>query len=79
MTPKQATKSVSRDSAALLGVKALGLAYNHQNLVKFNGPQYIRWTNMVRGEIKRVIQDAPLAINASLNSLSVELNEPIEM
>jgi hypothetical protein len=39
LIPKQVTELVSRDSATFPGVKALGLACDHQKLVKLKGPK----------------------------------------
>ncbi|KAH0492017.1 hypothetical protein TgHK011_003415 [Trichoderma gracile] len=69
LIPKQYAEFVSRDSATLPGVEELGLACNHRDLVKFDGPKDDRWTQMVRDPVKRIIHGAQLAVRNRLNSV----------
>ncbi|KAH9986355.1 hypothetical protein F4779DRAFT_305512, partial [Xylariaceae sp. FL0662B] len=65
--PKQYAEFVSRDSATLPGVEEQGLACNHRNLVKFEGPKDDRWTQFVKDPLKRIIHGAQLAVKNRLN------------
>ncbi|KAL7940787.1 hypothetical protein V8C42DRAFT_336550 [Trichoderma barbatum] len=67
--PKQYAEFVNRDSATLPGVEELGLACNHRDLVKFDGPKDDRWTQMVRDPVKKIIHGAQLAVRNRLNSV----------
>ncbi|KAL6856814.1 ankyrin repeat-containing domain protein [Trichoderma novae-zelandiae] len=69
LIPKQYAEFVSRDSATLPGVEELGLACNHRDLVKFDGPKDDRWTQMVRDPVKKIIHGAQLAVRNRLNSV----------
>lgn len=69
LIPKQYAEFVKRDSATLPGVEELGLACNHRDLVKFDGPKDERWTQMVRDPVKRIIHGAQLAVRNRLNSV----------
>ncbi|KAL7625799.1 hypothetical protein AAE478_005022 [Parahypoxylon ruwenzoriense] len=67
--PKQYAEFVSRDSATLPGVDEQGLACNHRNLVKFDGPKDDRWNQFVKDPLKKIIHGAPLAVKNRLNSV----------
>ncbi|KAK5940015.1 hypothetical protein PMZ80_007433 [Knufia obscura] len=65
--PKSLAEFVSRDSATLTGIDALGLASNHRNLVKFQGPKDDRY-QLVRGSIKPIIQMSHSIAKSRLNA-----------
>lgn len=67
--PKEYAEFVSRDSATLPGVDEQGLACNHRNLVKFDGPKDDRWSQFVKDPLKRIIHGAQLAVKNRLNSV----------
>ncbi|KAI1503617.1 hypothetical protein F5X99DRAFT_99738 [Biscogniauxia marginata] len=67
--PKEYAEFVSRDSATLPGVEELGLASDHRNLVKFDGPKDERWSQLVRDPLKKIIHGAQLAVKNRLNSV----------
>ncbi|KAK0757534.1 hypothetical protein N5P37_010261 [Trichoderma harzianum] len=69
LIPKQYAEFVNRDSATLPGVEELGLACNHRDLVKFDGPKDDRWTQMVRDPVKKIIHGAQLSVRNRLNSV----------
>ncbi|KAL7910598.1 ankyrin repeat-containing domain protein [Trichoderma velutinum] len=69
LIPKQYAEFVKRDSATLPGVEELGLACNHRDLVKFDGPKDDRWTQMVRDPVKKIIHGAQLSVRNRLNSV----------
>ncbi|KAI0015385.1 ankyrin repeat-containing domain protein [Xylariomycetidae sp. FL0641] len=60
---------VSRDSATLPGVDKYGLACNHRNLVRFDGPKDERWSSIVRDPMKKMIHGAQLAVKGRLLSV----------
>lgn len=59
LTPKS-TEMVTRESAVLDGVPQPGLARNHRDLVKFDGPKDTLWTQTVREHLKRTINKVQL-------------------
>ncbi|CAJ2507809.1 Uu.00g089950.m01.CDS01 [Anthostomella pinea] len=67
--PSKYAEFVSRDSATLPGVEECGLACNHRDLVKFDGPKDNRWSQLVRDPLKSVIHGAHLAVKNRLNSV----------
>ncbi|KAI1326816.1 hypothetical protein F5Y16DRAFT_218338 [Xylariaceae sp. FL0255] len=67
--PQEYAEFVSRDSATLPGVDELGIASNHRDLVKFDGPKDERWSQFVRDPLKRVIHAAQLSVKNRLNSV----------
>ncbi|KAL7953358.1 hypothetical protein V8C34DRAFT_321248 [Trichoderma compactum] len=69
LIPKQYAEFVNRDSATLPGVEELGLACNHRDLVKFDGPKDDRWTQIVRDPVKKIIHGAQLSVRNRLNSV----------
>ncbi|KAI5859496.1 hypothetical protein GGS23DRAFT_320106 [Durotheca rogersii] len=69
LIPKEYAEFVSRDSATLPGVEEQGLACNHRNLVKFDGPKDDRWNQFVRDQLKEFIHRAPLTVKNRLNSV----------
>ncbi|KAL6697088.1 hypothetical protein J3F84DRAFT_406782 [Trichoderma pleuroticola] len=69
LIPKHYAEFVNRDSATLPGVEELGLACNHRDLVKFDGPKDDRWTQMVRDPVKKIIHGAQLSVRNRLNSV----------
>ncbi|KAI0120115.1 ankyrin repeat-containing domain protein [Nemania sp. FL0031] len=69
LIPKQYADFVSRDSATLPGVDELGLASNHRDLVKFDGPKDSRWSQFVRDPLRKLIHGAQLAVKNRLNSV----------
>ncbi|KAI0380721.1 hypothetical protein F5Y04DRAFT_256583 [Hypomontagnella monticulosa] len=69
LIPKSYAEFVSRDSATLPGVEEQGLASNHRNLVKFDGPKDDKWNQFVKDPLKRIIHGAQLAVKNRLNSV----------
>ncbi|KAI1104890.1 hypothetical protein F4804DRAFT_169711 [Jackrogersella minutella] len=67
--PKSFAEFVTRDSATLPGVDEQGLAANHRNLVKFDGPKDDQWNQFVKDPLKRIIHGAQLAVKNRLNSV----------
>ncbi|KAI1155722.1 hypothetical protein F4825DRAFT_406258 [Nemania diffusa] len=67
--PKQYADFVSRDSATLPGVDEFGLAANHRDLVKFDGPKDSRWSQFVRDPLRKMIHGAQLAVKNRFNSV----------
>ncbi|KAI0849064.1 hypothetical protein F5Y00DRAFT_236514 [Daldinia vernicosa] len=67
--PKSYADFVSRDSATLPGVEEQGLARNHRDLVKFDGPKDDQWSQFVKDPLKRIIHGAQLAVKNRLNSV----------
>ncbi|KAI2464864.1 hypothetical protein F4781DRAFT_435957 [Annulohypoxylon bovei var. microspora] len=67
--PKSFADFVTRDSATLPGVDEQGLAANHRDLVKFDGPKDDKWNQFVKDPLKRVIHGAQLAVKNRLNSV----------
>ncbi|KAK6954701.1 hypothetical protein Daesc_004669 [Daldinia eschscholtzii] len=67
--PKSYADFVSRDSATLPGVEEQGLARNHRDLVKFDGPKDDQWNQFVKDPLKRIIHGAQLAVKNRLNSV----------
>lgn len=67
--PKQYAEFVSRDSATLPGVDEQGLACNHRDLVKFDGPKDDKWNQFVKDPLKKIIHGAQLAVKNRLNSV----------
>ncbi|KAI1377216.1 hypothetical protein F4677DRAFT_415636 [Hypoxylon crocopeplum] len=67
--PKSYADFVTRDSATLPGVDDQGLASNHRDLVKFDGPKDERWNQFVKDPLKRIIHGAQLAVKNRLNSV----------
>ncbi|KAJ4416134.1 hypothetical protein N0V85_002402 [Neurospora sp. IMI 360204] len=58
--PKEYKDFVTEESATLDGYDKLGLARDHRNLVKFNGPKDEIWSQAVREKLKTAISGAYL-------------------
>lgn len=58
--PTSLAEFVSRKSATLDGVREIGLACNHRDLVKFENGKDKRWSQIVRDKLKPIIQRATL-------------------
>ncbi|KAI0883239.1 uncharacterized protein GGS22DRAFT_168217 [Annulohypoxylon maeteangense] len=67
--PKSYADFVTRDSATLPGVEEQGLAANHRDLVKFDGPKDDMWSQFVKDPMKKIIHGAQLAVKNRLNSV----------
>ncbi|KAI0169704.1 hypothetical protein GGR52DRAFT_478508 [Hypoxylon sp. FL1284] len=67
--PKKYADFVTRESATLAGVEEQGLACNHRNLVKFDGPKDDKWLQYVKDPLKRILHGAQLAVKNRLNSV----------
>ncbi|KAI1772887.1 hypothetical protein F4818DRAFT_127843 [Hypoxylon cercidicola] len=67
--PKKYADFVTRDSATLPGVEEQGLACNHRDLVKFDGPKDEKWIQYVKDPLKKIIHGAQLAVKNRLNSV----------
>lgn len=67
--PKSFADFVTRDSATLPGVDEQGLAANHRDLVKFDGPKDDMWNQFVKDPLKKIIHGAQLAVKNRLNSV----------
>ncbi|KAI1452157.1 hypothetical protein F4805DRAFT_448633 [Annulohypoxylon moriforme] len=67
--PKSFADFVTRDSATLPGVEEQGLAANHRDLVKFDGPKDDKWNQFVKDPLKKIIHGAQLAVKNRLNSV----------
>ncbi|KAI1767447.1 hypothetical protein GGR53DRAFT_463345 [Hypoxylon sp. FL1150] len=67
--PKKYADFVTRDSATLPGAEEQGLACNHRDLVKFDGPKDEKWIQYVKDPLKRIIHGAQLAVKNRLNSV----------
>lgn len=66
--PKKITEFVSRDSATMNGtIDELGLASNHRNLVKFDGPKDSRY-QLMRAPLKRIIHGSSLLVKNRINA-----------
>lgn len=67
--PKKYADFVTRDSATLPGAEEQGLACNHRDLVKFDGPKDEKWIQFVKDPLKRIILGCPLTVKNRLNSV----------
>ncbi|KAH8680661.1 hypothetical protein BX600DRAFT_391706 [Xylariales sp. PMI_506] len=68
LVPKGLADFVTYDSATLDGATSPGLACNHRDLVKFDGPKDGRWSQSVREHLKRVISGAVLIAKSRVAS-----------
>lgn len=66
--PRKITEFVSRDSATMNGtIDEMGLASNHRNLVKFDGPKDSRY-QLMRAPLKRIIHTSSLLVKSRINA-----------
>lgn len=59
---------VEENSATIEGLQSLPLAANHFNMHKYTGPDDTNY-NTVLPELRRMVEEAQVRVNARLNSL----------
>jgi hypothetical protein len=65
--PKEIAEFVTRESATFSGADDIGLACNHRDLVKFDGPKDEHY-QLVRNPLKKIIHGAQLVVKNRINS-----------
>ena len=66
---------VEEGSATIDGLQSLPLAANHFNMHKYTGPDDPNY-NTVLPELKRMVEEAQVRVNARLNRLFSYVPEP---